>query len=585
MRLINARTLKLGLFPDPVDEPYAILSHTWADDEVSFQDMQDLSFARTKKGFTKIEATCRMAIQNGLQYVWVDTCCIDKTSSAELSEAINSMFSWYKNAVVCFAFLSDFTSGGQRIVLDDLRKCRWFKRGWTLQELIAPKNLLFLDEEWNPIGTKEDLAQDIENITGIDHWVLNGYVLLRAIPLAKRMSWVAGRQTTRIEDHAYCLMGIFDVNMPMIYGEGSKAFIRLQEEILKNTTDLSLFAWEARANTGFRGILAESPAEFLQFGTVSLNYDQFCFRDEISMTNKGVKIVTRLQYIGAGTYVMDLHCYRKDGGGDPKRIGIFLRRTLDTYLRYLPHLTAPGEIVPGTPLKPIFLASTADELLKRSMVDERPSRRIWFEFPKDTLPCRVHNIKAVPETYWDANEKFFSTHDFSRFRCFLRFSVTSPISPLNSKQGTSSEDTRHIILVCDYLSASRLHISLYTEASLQNSPKPEEFIDPFDSIEQYGPLGDPFSLSILCPRADEDRIIDILHPDQRYNYGVSASITMPEFDLFRITVKVHHQTQLPQNPHYAFSHGTGKPGGESKEDPGEARPDIQYRNLGQGSKK
>jgi len=501
------------------------------------------------------------------------------------------MFGWYKMAVFCFAFLSDFTSGGQRRV-SDLRKCRWFTRGWTLQELIAPKNLLFLDEEWNLIGTKEDLAQDIENITGIDHWVLDGYVLLRAIPLAKRMSWVAGRQTTRIEDHAYCLMGIFDVNMPMIYGEGSKAFIRLQEEILKNTTDLSLFAWQARADTGYRGILAESPAEFLQFGTVLLNYDQFCFRDEISMTNKGVKIVTRLQYVGAETYVMDLHCYRKDGGGDPKRIGIFLRRTLDTYLRYLPHLTAPVEIVdygvPGTPLKPIFLASTADELLKRSMDNGRSARHICFEFPKDTQLCRVHNIKAVPETYWDANEKSFSTHEFSRFRCFLRFSVTSPIPPLNPTQGRSSEDTRHIILLCDYLGSSyQLRISLYTETSLQNSPKPKGFIDPFDSIEQYGPLGDPFSFSVLCPSPEdgEDRIVDIIDPDQRYNYGVSASAAMPEFDLFKITVKIHHQNQFPQNPQYAFSHEAGKPGGETKEDPREARPDIQYGSLGQGSKK
>ncbi|KAN0104144.1 HET domain containing protein [Hyaloscypha variabilis] len=575
MRLINARTLKLGLFPDPVDEPYAILSHTWTDDEVSFQDMQDLSFARTKKGFSKIEATCRMAVHNGLQYVWVDTCCIDKTSSAELSEAINSMFSWYKNAFLCFAFLSDFTSGGQRRASDDLRKCRWFTRGWTLQELIAPKNLLFLDEEWNLIGTKEHLAQEIENITGIDHMVLNGYMVLQAIPLATRMSWVAGRQTTRIEDHAYCLMGIFDVNMPMIYGEGSKAFIRLQEEILKNTTDLSLFAWQARADTGYRGILAESPTEFLQFGTVSLNNDQFCFRDEISMTNKGVKIVTRLQYVGEETYVMDLHCYRQDGSGDPKRIGIFLKRTLDTYLRYLPHLTATVGIVPGTPLKPIFLASTAEEQLKRSMENEGSARHICFEFPKDTQLCRVHNIKAVPETYWDASEKFFSTHDFSRFRCFLRFSVTAPISPVHLNQGASGEDTRHIILVCDYLSIYRVRISLYTETSLQNSPKPEGFIDPFDSIEQYGPLGDPFSLSVLAPGDDEDRIIDILDPDQRYNYGVSASVAMPEFDLFRITVKIHH---------YLFSHEAGKPGGETK-DPGQARPNIQYGSLGRGSKK
>jgi len=120
MRLINAQTLKLGLFPDPVAEPYAILSHTWTDEEVSFQDMQDLQIARTKTGFMKIETSCRMALENDLQYVWVDTCCIDKTSSAELSEAINSMFAWYKNAIVCFAFLSDLAATGEKITSDDL---------------------------------------------------------------------------------------------------------------------------------------------------------------------------------------------------------------------------------------------------------------------------------------------------------------------------------------------------------------------------------------------------------------------------------------------------------------------------------
>src|ERR1700733_5774134 len=107
MRLINTQTLELELFQDPVpkDLPYAILSHTWTEDEVTFDDMKDLSIAKSKKGFSKILSTCEMACDNGLQYAWVDTCCIDKSSSAELSEAINSMFRWYKHALVCFAFL------------------------------------------------------------------------------------------------------------------------------------------------------------------------------------------------------------------------------------------------------------------------------------------------------------------------------------------------------------------------------------------------------------------------------------------------------------------------------------------------
>jgi hypothetical protein len=130
MRLINAKTLKLELFNDPVPAhvPYAILSHTWSDDEVTFQDIQDLSIARSKAGFSKIAATCKKALAHDLDYVWVDTCCIDKSSSAELSEAINSMFRWYKNSLQCFAFLSDLPATGRAIILDEFRKCRWFTR-------------------------------------------------------------------------------------------------------------------------------------------------------------------------------------------------------------------------------------------------------------------------------------------------------------------------------------------------------------------------------------------------------------------------------------------------------------------------
>lgn len=559
MRLIDTQTLTLCLFTDPVVEPYAILSHTWTEDEVTFEGMQDLSTARLRTGFAKIEAACLMAISNGLQYVWVDTCCIDKSSSAELSEAINSMFGWYKSAVVCYAFLSDLSSSGQTEILNDLQRCKWFTRGWTLQELIAPTNLLFLDEEWKLRGTKIDLAQEIEAITGVDRWALNDSTLLATIPLAKRMSWAAGRQTTRVEDLAYCLMGIFDVNMPMIYGEGTKAFIRLQEEVLKKTTDLSLFAWQAKANTGYRGILAESPAEFLGSGEVVSSDDQFRFRDEISMTNKGVKINTALQYSGEGTYVMDLHCYREGANGIPTRIGIYLKRALDTYFRHSPHETAAVGVLPGNLPMPIFLTSNADEHMMSSTVNDDKARRICIDFPKDTHPCRVHGIKAVPETYWHANERFFSLHGLSRFKCFVRFCVTSRISPESLNYGTTSEESTQIILVCDLLSMGDLRVSLYAETGLQNSPKPEGFIDPFKSIEQYGPLGDPFSLSVLSPGDREDRTVSILHRDHRYNYVVTANLSMTQFALFRITVRVNPQNEPQMDPQYAFGQGQDKP--------------------------
>ncbi|KAH7146502.1 heterokaryon incompatibility protein-domain-containing protein, partial [Dactylonectria macrodidyma] len=333
MRLINARTLKLEVFNDPVPTPYAILSHTWDGDEVSFEDMKDLNTARKKTAsFSKIEATCRLVLGEGLDYVWVDTCCIDKSSSAELSEAINSMFRWYKNAIYCLAFLSDFSSGHDLIGASAAaRKCRWFSRGWTLQELIAPAVVRFYNADWNFLGTKYGSAKEIETITGIDQGVLKSHTHLAAISLAKRMSWAATRRTTRIEDMAYCLLGVFDVTMPMLYGEGPRAFARLQEEILRKTTDLSLFAWRASEDSEYCSVLAKSPAEFFGCGTIDLNYDQFSFRDEISITNKGVKIHTPLQSIVSedGIFFMDLHCY-EETDGEHRNIGIYLKRELDT---------------------------------------------------------------------------------------------------------------------------------------------------------------------------------------------------------------------------------------------------------------
>jgi len=154
MRLLNALTFELESFPDPVpdDTPYAILSHTWDADEVTFTDMKDIATATGKVGFAKLQLACEKTLDYGFKYIWIDTCCIDKSSSAELSEAINRMFRWYQDSTVCFAFLADFPKDGT--VDQQLRQCRWFSRGWTLQELIAPRNVLFFDQEWKLVGDK-----------------------------------------------------------------------------------------------------------------------------------------------------------------------------------------------------------------------------------------------------------------------------------------------------------------------------------------------------------------------------------------------------------------------------------------------
>ncbi|KAF2092401.1 HET-domain-containing protein, partial [Rhizodiscina lignyota] len=248
MRLLNAETCALveHEFSGEDIPKYAILSHTWGQEEVSFQQIRD-PIARKMAGFKKIRSCCEQALQDGLKFAWVDTCCIDKSSSAELSEAINSMWNWYKNAETCYAYLSDTAPDEyflRRLEISNFFLSRWFKRGWTLQELIAPDDVNFFDSDWKLIGTKKQLVGPINRITGIDEAVLlEGRPVLRTVSVARKMSWAASRECTRKEDEAYCLIGIFQLSMPPLYGEGSHAFRRLQQLISNYSIDQSIFAF------------------------------------------------------------------------------------------------------------------------------------------------------------------------------------------------------------------------------------------------------------------------------------------------------------------------------------------------------
>ncbi|KUJ12213.1 uncharacterized protein LY89DRAFT_700119 [Mollisia scopiformis] len=188
---------------------------------------------RRRKATKKISKCCDIALSDGFEYVWVDTSCIDKTSSAELSEAINSMYRWCQHSHVCYAILSDVPSDEDPEL----------EEGWTLQELIAPATLIFYGREWKEIGTKSNLIDIIVQVSRVHKKVLSGEKELRHCSIAQKMSWASARRTTRLEDIAYCLMGIFDVNMPLLYGEDSKAFFRLQEQILNASLDDSILAW------------------------------------------------------------------------------------------------------------------------------------------------------------------------------------------------------------------------------------------------------------------------------------------------------------------------------------------------------
>jgi Heterokaryon incompatibility protein (HET) len=311
MRLIHSKTLRLKEFSEDEIPPYAILSHTWGEGEVSLQDMEDCDVDK-KIGYDKIKRCCIQAAADGFEYTWVDTCCIDKTSSSELSEAINSMYRWYQEADVCYTYLSDVPTGRDPHVSgSDFSKSRWFTRGWTLQELVAPTTVIFFSSDWKEIGTKSSLQEVVANATGIPATAFLGYDDdLRTFSVAQRMSWAAKRETTRTEDLAYCLLGLFDVSMPLLYGEGQRAFIRLQEDIMRRSDDPTIFAWTSDIIWDTRCVLlAPTPSRFLRSGNIIRSHDRKSA--SFTLTNKGVHIELPVFHLdnqpGAFLGVLDCH--------------------------------------------------------------------------------------------------------------------------------------------------------------------------------------------------------------------------------------------------------------------------------------
>ncbi|KIW27799.1 uncharacterized protein PV07_07506 [Cladophialophora immunda] len=295
MRLLDTKTLRLVEFSLPPAE-YAILSHTWGEEEVTLHDLTADS-ARRLRGWQKILRCCNLAARDGWQYVWIDTCCIDKSSSAELSEAINSMFSWYRTSSICYVYMSDVSCTSQRFNAAEFRGSRWFSRGWTLQELIAPAFALFLNSAWQELGSRSALSVDVEIATGISRSNLVNY---KHCSIATRMSWAAHRATTRVEDQAYCLLGLFGINMALLYGEGSNAFQRLQLEIIRSSDDESIFAWNNHVDNFGAELFARSPSWFRFSGHIEpYTGGDDADRSDFVMTNRGLNIsVKLLDYCG-----------------------------------------------------------------------------------------------------------------------------------------------------------------------------------------------------------------------------------------------------------------------------------------------
>ena len=294
MRLLNTKSLELSRPYTPSEVPdYAILSHRWNTEEVTFADISKApiselqSETRVKNGFAKIQGACKLALQDGYAWIWIDSCCIDKSSSAELQEAINSMWRYYRESNICYVYMADVPDSeagwGQMFT-----KSEWFTRGWTLQELIAPVYVVFYAHNWEPIGTKLERYEQIAEITSIDPNVLRKQAV-DLFSAAEKLSWAAHRKVTREEDEAYSLLGLFDVNMPLLYGEGrEKAFVRLQEAIFNSTADHSIFLFRHSLHVDDeQPLLADSPARFCERSdcTSCLSRGIRCLPSNIRYTN------------------------------------------------------------------------------------------------------------------------------------------------------------------------------------------------------------------------------------------------------------------------------------------------------------
>ncbi|KAI8630379.1 hypothetical protein F5Y19DRAFT_484255 [Xylariaceae sp. FL1651] len=434
MWLLDTNKLELVEVSEESAPRYAILSHTWSKEEVTLQEIQEFSHRRwsrvvsqtvlriqAKKGFAKIRGAAALAAKDGYSHIWIDTCCIDKSSSAELSEAINSMFRWYQRASICYAYMEDVRygyhdrKGGLFHLL--CQGSRWFTRGWTLQELIAPEDVLFYGEDWEYLGSKahdEDVRISLANITGADVRVLESIIQPSEISIAARMKWASNRQTTRLEDMAYCLMGLFGVNMPLLYGEGTKAFIRLQEEILKVSNDHSIFTWtnsDLNFNEVLSGMLAETPQYFAAVQNYrpmppSVSQGSTTW----SITNQGLRLsLFLIPIVGLnGNPIQDeydavLECVIRRGDEAYQSPAIRIRRLYgDQFARVDPQ-TIKRVVTPS--FDPIHSVGSYETIfIKQKPVYAVPDFMVSFSNiiqPSGSQDFYCHALKVWPEKYWD----------------------------------------------------------------------------------------------------------------------------------------------------------------------------------------
>ncbi|KIJ66020.1 hypothetical protein HYDPIDRAFT_27222 [Hydnomerulius pinastri MD-312] len=288
---------------------YAIFSHRWLPDgEPTFQQISQLDKVPLKgPGFDKLEHFCREAEKLGLVLAWSDTCCIDKTNNTELSEAIRSMYRWYKHAQICIVHLAGSTT------VDDFGSEPWFTRGWTLQELLATSQIKFFGKHWIALSDcpndrdDSDLRDAISRVTRIPSYdLLYDSTPMNGGRIWEVMSWASGRHTTRTEDTAYCLMGMLGIYMTVDYGEGERAFSRLMEMVMQTcSSQWAVFTWIGQPST-FHSTIASSPDCYPPYDS-KLMYDSGGVSG-FTLTNNRLEIKMPL-------IPVELHSFHEDDEG------------------------------------------------------------------------------------------------------------------------------------------------------------------------------------------------------------------------------------------------------------------------------
>jgi hypothetical protein len=328
------------------------------------------------------------------------------------------MYRWYKDSAVCIVYLNDVQSPDSTIINSQttadpasniFTECRWVARGWTLQELVAPTSVRFYYKDWSLMGDKNEFLGELSDATGIPIFILeNGDI--SEVSLAERMSWASYRQTTRVEDIAYCLLGIFNIQMPLLYGEGEKAFIRLQEEILKTTDDNSLFAWRAlpqAMKSTYRGLLARSPIEFRDCGSVERDNVTSIF--PINSTSLGIRI--QLEFLpdpkDKSRFLAMIRCNNSMN----QRLAIYLKclDTVNQYARVDASTLVPIDNWPTGQLRTIYIRQKLSiptdfytpEIrcfrIQRCITDRSiPPVRITSAFPPEHWSLNNYELRIPP---------------------------------------------------------------------------------------------------------------------------------------------------------------------------------------------